>query len=156
MADEQSSKVNEVCMKAAIMEARRGLNEGGIPIGSVLLHRPTGEIVSLGRNQRLQKNSAIHHAEMNCLENLGRKAAQFYRDCTLFSTLSPCAMCSGAIVLYGIRTVVLGENQTFKGEEDWLTSKGVTLHNMNMEECKIIMREFIEKHSDIWNEDIGE
>ena len=141
-------------MAAAIEEARRGLAEGGIPIGSVLVHR--GKIIGRGHNRRLQDGSAIRHGEMDALENAGRRAASVYRECTLYTTLSPCPMCSGAIRLYGIPTVVIGENQTFLGDEDLLRREGVGLVVLQDEECVELMREFIQQHPEQWAEDIGE
>jgi creatinine deaminase len=145
-------------LRAAVAEARQGLAEGGIPIGSVLVLHQTdgaGRIISRGHNQRVQMGSVIRHAEMDCLENLGRHAADVYRDCTLYSTLSPCAMCSGAVLLYGIRRVVIGENQTFQGPEEYLRSQGVQLTVAQDPECIQLMREFIAAHPHLWNEDIG-
>ncbi len=141
-------------MAAAIEEARAGLAEGGIPIGSVLAI--DGEIVGRGHNRRVQKGSAVLHAEMDCLENAGRLTASDYKRSVLYSTLSPCDMCSGAILLYGIPTVVIGENETFKGPEAYLESRGVTLHHANSQECIDLMREFIRERPELWNEDIGE
>jgi cytosine/creatinine deaminase len=141
-------------LQAAIDEAKQGLAEGGIPIGSVLVHQ--GEIVARGHNQRVQKGSTIHHAEMNCLENAGRRTAQFYRACTLYSTLSPCPMCSGAVLLYGIPRVVVGENQTFQGPEAYVRSQGVDLEIVQNAECIGLMERFIRDHPELWNEDIGE
>lgn len=141
-------------MAAAIEEARRGQAEGGIPIGSVLVHR--GKIIGRGHNRRLQDGSAIRHGEMDALENAGRLPASVYRECTLYTTLSPCPMCSGAIRLYGIPTVVIGENQTFIGDEDLLRREGVGLVVLQDEECVELMREFIHQHPEQWAEDIGE
>ena len=140
-------------MRAAIDEARKGLAEGGIPIGSVLVLE--GKIIGRGHNQRVQRGSVIHHAEMNCLENAGRQKASVYQRCTIYSTLSPCPMCSGAILLYGIPTVIVGENVTFKGPEDYVRSQGVHVQVLQEAECIQLMREFIEKHPQLWNEDIG-
>jgi len=140
-------------MRAALDEARMGLAEGGIPIGSVLVL--DGNIIGRGRNQRVQRGSVIHHAEMNCLENAGRQKASIYQRCTIYSTLSPCPMCSGAILLYGIPRVIVGENVTFKGPEDYVRSKGVRVEVLHEAECIQLMREFIEKHPQLWNEDIG-
>ena len=140
-------------LQAAIEEARIGLSEGGIPIGSVLLCE--NEIIGRGHNQRVQKGSVIHHAEMNCLENAGRRRAEVYRRCTIYSTLSPCPMCSGAIVLYGIPRVIVGENQTFLGAEEYLRANGVELEVRQDEECIEMMREFIARHPELWHEDIG-
>jgi len=141
-------------MRAAIDEARKGLAEGGIPIGSVLVL--DGKIIGRGHNQRVQHGSVIHHAEMNCLENAGRQKAAVYQRCTIYSTLSPCPMCSGAILLYGIPRVIVGENTTFKGPEDYVRSQGVHVQVLQEAECIQLMREFIEKHPQLWNEDIGE
>ena len=141
-------------LQAAIDEARQGLAEGGIPIGSVLVI--DGEIVGRGHNRRVQKKSAILHAEMDCLENAGRLTAADYRRSVLYSTLSPCDMCSGAVLLYGIPKVVIGENQTFQGPEDYVRSRGVELDVRNDAECIRLMREFIAARPELWNEDIGE
>ncbi|MDP1698191.1 MAG: nucleoside deaminase [Xanthomonadaceae bacterium] len=141
-------------LAAAIDEARRGLAEGGIPIGSVLVHQ--GQIIGRGHNRRVQRGSTVLHGEMDALENAGRLAAQVYRECTLYTTLSPCPMCSGAIALYGIPRVVIGENETFMGEEAWLRSRGVDLQLADNAECKALMKSFIEAHPALWNEDIGE
>jgi len=140
-------------MRAAIEEARQGLAEGGIPIGSVIVHR--GEIIGRGHNQRVQKGSAILHGEMDALENAGRRAADVYRESVLYTTLSPCAMCSGTILLYGIPRVIIGENQTFMGEEDLLRSRGVRIEVLQDSECLEMMRRFIAEHPRLWNEDIG-
>ena len=141
-------------LKAALEEARQGLAEGGIPIGSVLVL--DGKIIGRGHNQRVQKGSVIHHAEMNCLENAGRLKASVYRRCVLYSTLSPCPMCSGAILLYGIRRVVVGENSTFKGPEEYVHSQGVQVEVLQDAECIQLMQEFIARNPELWNEDIGE
>ena len=141
-------------MQAAIEEARQGLAEGGIPIGSVLVI--DGEIVGRGHNRRVQNGSAILHAEMDCLENAGRLKASDYRRAFLYSTLSPCDMCSGAVLLYKIPKVVIGENQTFRGPEDYLRSRGVELEILNDPECIRLMREFIQANPELWDEDIGE
>jgi len=140
-------------MQAAIEEARRGLAEGGIPIGSVIEYR--GEIIGRGHNQRVQKGSAILHGEMDALENAGRRTADVYRESTLYTTLSPCAMCSGTILLYGIPRVVIGENQTFMGEEELLRSRGVRIEVLQDPECLELMRRFIAEPPSLWNEDIG-
>lgn len=140
-------------MRAAIEEARTGLAEGGIPIGSVLVHN--GKIIGRGHNRRVQKGSAILHGEMDALENAGRQPASVYRESVLYTTLSPCAMCSGAILLYGIPQVIVGENSTFMGEEGWLRSCGVQVKVLQNEECIDIMRTFIDKKPELWNEDIG-
>ena len=141
-------------LAAAIDEARNGQRAGGIPIGSVLVI--DGDIIGRGHNQRIQKGSPVLHAEMDCLENAGRLTAAEYRKSTLYSTLSPCDMCSGAILLYGIPKVIVGENSTFQGPEDYLRSKGVDLEIRDDEECQQLMREFIAANPSLWNEDIGE
>jgi creatinine deaminase len=140
-------------LKAAIDEARKGLAEGGIPIGSVLVHQ--GRIIGRGHNRRIQRGSAILHGEMDALENAGRQPASVYQASTIYTTLSPCAMCSGAIVLYGIPVVVVGENRTFTGEEEWLRSRGVRVDVVQDDSCIAMMREFIHNHATVWNEDIG-
>ena len=140
-------------MQAAIEEARQGLVEGGIPIGSVLVHN--GTILGRGHNRRVQKGSAILHGEMDALENAGRQPAAIYRESILYTTLSPCSMCSGAILLYGIPRVVIGENNTFMGEEDLLRSRGVQVEVLHDEVCIGLMRRFIEEKPELWNEDIG-
>jgi creatinine deaminase len=140
-------------LKAAINEARKGLADGGIPIGSVIVHN--GQIIGRGHNRRVQRGSAILHGEMDALENAGRHPAFVYRASTLYTTLSPCAMCSGAIVLYGIPTIIVGENRTFTGEEEWLKSRGVRIQVLQNEECISMMREFIQNNPTLWNEDIG-
>jgi creatinine deaminase len=141
-------------MKAAIEEARKGLVEGGIPIGAVLVI--DGKIVGRGHNRRVQKGSAVLHAEMDCLENAGRLQAGDYRRSVLYSTLSPCDMCSGAVLLYKIPKVVIGENQTFQGPEEYLRSRGVELVILNDAECIQMMRDFIAARPELWFEDIGE
>ena len=140
-------------LAAAIEEAERGLAEGGIPIGSVLVHG--GAILGRGHNRRVQRGSAVLHAEMDALENAGRQPAAIYRDCTLYTTLSPCAMCSGAILLYGIPRVVAGENRTFLGEEDLLRARGVVVEVVQDERCIEMMAAFIRQHPQLWTEDIG-
>ncbi len=140
-------------MQAAIEEARKGLAEGGIPIGSVLVHQ--GRIIGRGHNRRVQRGSAILHAEMDALENAGRQPASVYRESVLYTTLSPCAMCSGAILLYGIPKVIIGENQTFLGEEALLRSRGVEVEVLQDAACMELMRSFIAEHPVLWNEDIG-
>ena len=140
-------------LQAAIEEARKGLAAGGIPIGSVLVC--DGQIIGRGHNQRVQHGSVIHHAEMNCLENAGRLPARVYARCTLYSTLSPCPMCSGAALLYKIPRIVIGENVTFRGEEDLLRDRGVAIEVLQDPRCIEMMRQFIREHPDIWNEDIG-
>lgn len=141
-------------MQAAIEEARKGLAEGGIPIGSVLVI--DGRIVGRGHNRRVQKGSAILHAEMDCIENAGRLKASDYRRAVLYSTLSPCDMCSGTALLYKIPKIVIGENRTFRGPEDYLRSRGVELVILDDPTCIRLMEEFIAAHPDLWNEDIGE
>lgn len=141
-------------LDAAIAEAEAGLAEGGIPIGSVLVH--DGRILGRGHNRRVQQGSTVLHGEMDALEHAGRQPARVYRECTLYTTLSPCAMCSGAILLYGIPRVVIGENQTFVGEEALLRSRGVELHVVQDLRCIEMMRRFIEAQPGLWNEDIGE
>lgn len=143
----------DVFMRAALEEARKGLSEGGIPIGSVLAHN--GRILGRGHNRRVQRGSAILHGEMDALENAGRLEGRIYRECTLYTTLSPCPMCSGAILLYGIPKVVIGENKTFMGEEEWLTSRGVLLEVLQEPECIKLMEDFIKGKPLLWNEDIG-
>ena len=139
---------------AAIEEAERGLSEGGIPIGSILMH--SGAIVGRGHNRRVQKDSVILHAEIDAFENAGRQSAAFYRACTLYTTLSPCSMCSGAILLYGIPSVVIGENQSFLGEEQWLADRGVQIQVIQDQRCIQLMREFVQSDPSLWAEDIGE
>ena len=141
-------------MLAAIEEAEQGVAEGGIPIGSVVVH--DGMIVGRGHNRRVQQGSTILHGEMDALERAGRQSASFYHECTLYTTLSPCPMCSGAILLYGIPRVVIGENRSFMGEETLLTERGVKLTVLQDERCLALMREFMQKHPQLWAEDIGE
>jgi len=141
-------------MQEAIVEARKGLAEGGIPIGSVLVI--DSKIVGRGYNRRVQQGSAILHAEMDCLENAGRLKPKDYQRAILYSTLSPCDMCSGTVLLYKIPKIVIGENTTFQGPEDYMRSRGVKLVILNNEECKQIMRDFIAAKPELWNEDIGE
>lgn len=141
-------------MQAAIEEARRGREEGGIPIGSVIVHQ--GRIIGRGHNRRVQQGSAILHGEMDALENAGRQPAQVYRESVIYTTLSPCPMCSGAIALYGIPKVVVGENQTFMGEETWLRGRGVEVQVLQDITCVHLMRDFIAAEPRLWNEDIGE
>jgi cytosine deaminase len=140
-------------LEAAIEEAKTGLREGGIPIGSVLVH--DGKIIGRGHNQRVQRGSVIHHGEMNCLENAGRQSAAVYRACTIYTTLSPCPMCAGAILLYGIARVVIGENKTFLGAEESLRAAGVKVEVVHDAECIRMMQEFIANNPRLWNEDIG-
>jgi cytosine/creatinine deaminase len=141
-------------MRAAIDEAQLGLTEGGIPIGSVLVHE--GRIIGRGHNRRVQNGSPILHGEMDALQNAGRQVAKVYRESVLYTTLSPCAMCSGAILLYGIPRIVIGENQTFMGEEEWLRSRGVHLEVQHDSACLELMTRFIHTQPTLWNEDIGE
>ena len=140
-------------MQAAIEEARAGLNEGGIPIGSVLVHN--GRIIGRGHNRRVQNGSAVLHAEMDALENAGRQPAKVYQESVLYTTLSPCAMCTGAILLYKIPTVIIGEHETFMGEEEMLREKGVTVADMGDQDCIQMMKDFIRENPALWNEDIG-
>lgn len=140
-------------LQAAIDEAKKGLAEGGIPIGSVLVC--DGKIIGRGRNQRVQRGSVIHHAEMNCLENAGRLPASVYSRCILYSTLSPCPMCSGAALLYKIPHIIIGENVTFHGPEAYMRSQGVKLEILNDPACIQLMRDFIKAKPELWNEDIG-
>ena len=140
-------------MQAAIEEARRGLNEGGVPIGSVLVHN--GKIIGRGHNRRVQQGSPILHGEMDALENAGRQPASVYKESVLYTTLSPCPMCSGAILLYGIPEVVIGENRTFMGDEALLRSRGVKLQVLQDATCIALMYEFIRRSPELWNEDIG-
>jgi creatinine deaminase len=141
-------------MRAAREEAEQGLREGGIPIGSVLVH--DGMILGRGHNRRVQQGSVVLHGEMDALERAGRHPARVYRECTLYTTLSPCAMCSGAILLYGIPRVVIGENRTFMGEEELLRSRGVQVEVVQDPACILLMEHFIAAHPELWNEDIGE
>jgi creatinine deaminase len=141
-------------MQAAVDEARKGLSEGGIPIGSVLVYR--GEILGRGHNRRVQSGSTTLHGEMDALENAGRQSAAVYRECIIYTTLSPCPMCSGAILLYGIPKVVIGENLTFMGDEEHLRSRGVELEVLNDPGCVEMMTRFIAEKPELWNEDIGE
>ncbi|MGY5871572.1 MAG: nucleoside deaminase [Candidatus Thorarchaeota archaeon] len=141
-------------MKEAVAEAKKGLAEGGIPIGSVLVI--DGKIVGRGHNKRVQQGSAVLHAEMDCLENAGRLSATDYQKSTLYSTLSPCDMCSGAVLLYGIPKVIVGENENFQGPEEYVRSRGVDVVIMEDGECITMMKDFIKDRPDLWNEDIGE
>ena len=141
-------------MQTAIEEAKAGLAEGGIPIGSVIVHR--GRIIGQGHNRRVQKGSAILHGEMDAFENAGRQPASVYGESVLYTTLSPCAMCSGAILLYGIPKVIIGENRTFTGEEELLRSRGVEVVVLQDSTCIDLMRAFIARHPELWNEDIGQ
>jgi len=141
-------------LKAVIEEAKTGLAEGGIPIGSIIVHK--GKIIGRGHNRRVQKGSTILHGEMDALENAGRQPAGVYAECTLYTTLSPCSMCSGAILLYGIAHVVIGENKTFMGEEELLRSRGVKVEVLQDKRCISLMTNFIKNNPELWNEDIGE
>lgn len=143
----------DLFLQAAIDEAKLGLAEGGIPIGSVLVRN--GQIIGRGHNRRVQQGSAILHGEMDALENAGRLPASVYKESVLYTTLSPCAMCTGAILLYGIPKVVIGENQTFMGEEDLLRARGVVIEVVQDSTCIALMREFIAAKPELWNEDIG-
>jgi cytosine deaminase len=144
----------DLFMQAAIEEAEAGMAEGGIPIGSVIVH--DGKIVGRGHNRRVQQGSAILHGEMDALERTGRRPASFYRECMIYTTLSPCSMCSGAIALYRIPRVVIGENRSFMGEEDWLRSRGVEIDVLDDPRCIALMKEFMDRHPSLWAEDIGE
>lgn len=141
-------------LEAALDEARAGRSEGGIPIGSVLVHR--GRVIGRGRNRRVQRGSAVLHAEMDAIENAGRQPATVYRECVIYTTLSPCAMCSGAILLYGIPRVVVGENRSFMGEEALLRSRGVQVEVVQDPGCIALMDAFVRERPDLWREDIGE
>ncbi len=152
MADEVDKELGY--LQAAIDEAKKGLAAGGIPIGSVLVL--DGKVVGRGHNQRVQRGSPILHAEMDCLENAGRLSPAEYRRSTLYSTLSPCDMCSGTVLLYGIPRVVIGENRTFMGPEEYLQSRGVSLRVVDSPECVTMMADFARDHPELWNEDIGE
>ena len=143
----------DIYLQAAIDEAQQGLAEGGIPIGSVLVHH--GKIIGRGHNRRVQQGSAILHGEMDALENAGRLPASVYKESVLYTTLSPCAMCTGAILLYGIPKVVIGENRTFMGEEELLKSRGVTVDVVQDATCIALMQGFISARPELWNEDIG-
>lgn len=144
----------DMFMQIAIAEAKQGLQEGGLPIGSVLVHN--GKVLGRGHNRRIQQGSTILHGEMDALENAGRLPASIYKESILYTTLSPCAMCSGTILLYGIPKVVIAENQNFLGEESLLASRGVKLDVLNDDGCILMMSDFIEKNPELWNEDIGE
>ena len=140
-------------LNAALNEARKGLSEDGIPIGSVIVH--DGKIIGSGHNRRVQQGSTVLHGEMDAFENAGRQPAAIYRECTLYTTLSPCAMCSGAILLYGIPRVVIGENTSFMGEEELLRSRGVEVQVLQDQACVQLMQSFIAEHPALWDEDIG-
>ncbi len=143
----------DIFMQAAIDEAQMGLSEGGIPIGSVIVYK--GKIIGRGHNRRVQKGSVILHGEMDAFENAGRQTASVYKECVLYTTLSPCPMCSGAILLYGIPKVIIGENKTFMGEEEHLKSRGVNVEVLQDETCINMMTNFIKDKPELWNEDIG-
>ena len=145
---------NESFLNEALEEAKKGYAEGGIPIGSVLVHN--GKIIGRGHNKRVQDGSVVLHGEMDALENAGRLPASVYRECTIYTTLSPCPMCSGTILLYGIPRVVVGENRTFMGEEELLRSRGVEVTVLENQECYELMQKFISEKPELWNEDIGE
>jgi cytosine/creatinine deaminase len=145
--------VTDAFMRAAIDEAEQGLREGGIPIGSILVHE--GQVLGRGHNRRVQRGSVVLHGEMDALENAGRQPASVYRGCVLYTTLSPCPMCSGAILLYGIPHVIVGENRTFLGDEELLRSRGVVVDVVNDAECIALMTTFIAANPTLWNEDIG-
>lgn len=140
-------------MEAAIEEAKKGLDEDGIPIGSAIVYED--KIIGRGHNRRVQQGSVILHGEMDALENAKRQLSKVYKKCTLYTTLSPCSMCSGAIALYGIPKVVIGENRTFMGEEEWLHSRGVQIEVLQNDECIRLMKDFIAANPELWNEDIG-
>jgi cytosine deaminase len=144
----------DIFMQAAIDEAKKGLAEGGIPIGSVIVHN--NQIIGRGHNRRVQSGSPILHGEMDAFENAGRQSASVYRECTIYTTLSPCCMCSGAIMLYEIPKVIVGENKTFMGEEGRLREKGIDVEVLNDQGCIEMMRDFISQNPQLWNEDIGE
>jgi len=146
--------VADAFLRAAIAEAQQGRAEGGIPIGSVIVYE--GRIIGRGHNRRVQKGSAVLHGEMDALENAGRQKAAVYRQSILYTTLSPCSMCSGAILLYGIPRIVIGENRTFLGDEELLRARGVQLDVVQDPECIAMMKDFIATHPELWNEDIGE
>jgi cytosine/creatinine deaminase len=145
--------ISDPYLRAAIQQARKSLSEGGIPIGSVLVHE--GKIIGQGHNCRVQTGSPIDHGEMNCLRNAGRLPARIYRQSVIYSTLSPCPMCSGAIVLYKIPRVVVGENETFFGAEDYMRSQGIQVDVLQDDECIQLMKDFIKANPELWNEDIG-
>ena len=140
-------------LQAAIDEAQKGLDEGGIPIGSVIVHE--GRILGRGHNRRVQSGSSVLHGEMDAFENAGRQTARVYRECVLYTTLSPCPMCSGAILLYGIPKIIVGENETFLGEEELLRSRGVQVDVLQDQRCIKLMRDFIAAKPELWHEDIG-
>ena len=146
--------MHNVFLQEAIVQAQKSYNEGGIPIGSVIVHN--GKILGSGHNKRVQDGSVVLHGEMDALENAGRQKASVYKECTLYTTLSPCSMCSGTILLYGIPKVIIGENKTFMGEEEYLKSKGVEVVVLNNKDCVEMMEKFIAEKPKLWNEDIGE
>jgi cytosine deaminase len=146
--------VRDPFLQAAVDEAKKGLSEGGIPIGSVLVHR--GRIIGRGHNMRVQLGNPLLHGEMSAIQDAGRQPASVYRECDLYTTLSPCAMCSGTALLYKIPRVVIGENVTFQGAEDWLRNTGVELQILQDQECLQMMRDFIASRPALWNEDIAE
>ncbi|MDQ1105226.1 creatinine deaminase [Nocardioides zeae] len=141
-------------LKHAIAEARTGWEEGGVPIGAALVHR--GELLATGRNRRVQLGSAIRHGETDCLENAGRQPARVYRESVLYTTLSPCYMCAGTAVLYGIPRIVVGENRSFQASEDWLRSHGITVDVVDDAECRELMERMVRERPEVWAEDIGE
>jgi len=145
--------MHDIFLQEAIDEAEQGLREGGIPIGAALVYR--GRVIGRGHNRRVQQGSAVLHGELDALERAGRQPAAVYRESVMYTTLSPCAMCTGAILLYGIRHVVIGENVTFVGEEDLLRARGVHVEVVHDERCVAMMKEFIAAHPELWNEDIG-
>ncbi|GAA5959500.1 hypothetical protein JCM3765_002348 [Sporobolomyces pararoseus] len=142
-------------IQSAIFQAEIGLSEKGVPIGAALV-RSDGVVIGVGRNRRVQQGSAIRHGETDCLENIGRLPASVYKDCTMYTTLSPCTMCSGTLALFGIKRCVMGENETFVGGESILRDHGVEIVNLNLDSCKNLMKKFIEQYPEVWNEDIGE
>lgn len=148
------NKMSDIFMEAAIEEARKGMEEGGIPIGSIIVHN--GKIIGRGHNRRVQNGSPILHGEMDAFENAGRQPAKVYRESVLYTTLSPCSMCSGAILLYNIPKVIIGENKTFLGEEELLKSRGVAIEVLQNSDCIDLMNKFIKNSPQLWNEDIGE
>lgn len=150
---DNSISVRDIFLQAAIDEARAGLAEGGIPIGSVIVHR--GEIIGRGHNMRVQNGNPLLHGEMSAFQDAGRRAAAVYRECTLYTTLSPCPMCSGTSILYKIPRIVIAENKTFLGAEEWLRASGVELEVIQDEECIEMMRQFIAKNPSLWHEDIA-
>lgn len=145
---------DQTFMRAAIEQAARSLSEGGVPVGAALV--ADGKLLGVGHNRRVQQGSVIRHGETDCLENVGRLHASVYRRATMYTTLSPCDMCTGAILMYGIPRVVIGENRTFMGGEDYLRARGVEVVNLDDPECHRLMQEFIARYPDVWNEDIGE